>query len=413
MTIPSPSQRGLQAAASPIRRLSPYADAAKARGIYVHHLNIGQPDIETPRSVVEAYRGYDDKVLAYGASEGTATYRGALADYYNGLGAAAGGSPITPAQVMITVGGSEALSFAIAATCDPGDEVLVAEPFYPNYKGFSHILGVETRAVTTHAAEGFDLPAERLRAAIGPRTRAVCLSTPGNPTGAVLSAERLAEIGQVCVEKGVFFLCDEVYRDFVYEAGVRYAPSVLAVPGLDAHVIMIDSVSKRYSACGARVGCLVTRNAELYATMLKFAQTRLSPPVVDQLAGLAALQTPEKELRSAIDDYRRRRDALVAGLNRIPGVSARTPAGAFYLIVQLPVDDAEKFAIFLLRDFDLDGETVMLAPADGFYATPGLGKQQVRAAYVLQVPKLERSVAILEAGLKAYAARATGTAAYA
>jgi len=413
MTTLRPSQRGLQAAASPIRRLSPYADAAKARGIHVHHLNIGQPDIETPRTVIDAYRSYDDKVLAYGASEGTASYRQALAAYYNGLGAAAGGGAITAAQVLVTIGGSEALSFAIAATCDPGDEVLVAEPFYPNYHGFSHILGVATRAVTTHADEGFDLPAERLAAAIGPRTRAICLSTPGNPTGAVLSAQRLAEIGRVCVEKGVFFLCDEVYRDFVYDAGMRYAPSVLAVPGLQAHAILIDSVSKRYSACGARVGCLVTRNAELYATMLKFAQTRLSPPVVDQLAGLAALQTPEAELCAAIDDYRRRRDALVKGLNHIPGVSARSPAGAFYLIVQLPVDDAEQFAIFLLRDFDLEGETVMLAPADGFYATPGLGKQQVRAAYVLQVPKLERAVVILEAGLKAYAARARPATAYA
>ena len=405
MTAPHISERGLSAAASPIRRLSPYADAAKARGIHVHHLNIGQPDIETPRSVIDAYRTYDDKVLAYGSSEGTASYRAALAEYYNGLGAGEAGSPVTAGQILVTVGGSEALSFAIAAACDPGDDVLVAEPFYPNYHGFAHFLGVHVRPVTTLAAEGFDLPIERLRTAIGPRTRALVLSTPGNPTGAVLSAQRLAEIGQLCVERGLFFICDEVYRDFVYDGAQRYAPSVLAVPGLDNHVIMIDSVSKRYSACGARIGCLVTRNAELYATMLKFAQTRLSPPVVDQLAAHAALRTPEAELKAAIDDYRQRRDALVRGLNEIPGVSALSPAGAFYLIVQLPVEDAESFAIFLLRDFDLDGETVMVAPADGFYATPGLGKQEVRAAYVLQVPKLERAVAILQAGLQAYAQR--------
>ncbi len=402
MTFPA-SRRGQTALASPIRRLSPYAEAAKIRGVHVLHLNIGQPDIATPRAVIEAYRAYDDKVLAYGASEGSAPYRQALAKYYNSLGAEAGGGLITPQQIIVTTGGSEALLFAIAATCDPGDEVLVAEPYYPNYKGFSHLLAVAVRPITTRAEDGFALTAEQVRAAIGPRTRLLLISSPGNPTGAVIPADELLKIGTVCRDHGVFFACDEVYRDFVYDvpAGTT-APSVLAQPGLEQNALMIDSVSKRYSACGARVGCLVTRNTALYAAVLKFAQTRLSPPVVDQLAGLAALSTPDTELREAIADYRRRRDTLVTGLNSIPGVSALSPEGAFYLIVQLPVEDAEQFCIFLLRDFDLAGETVMLAPADGFYATPGLGLNEVRAAYVLEVPKLQRAVEVLRAGLAAY-----------
>lgn len=407
VTFPA-SHRGQTALASPIRRLSPYAEAAKARGVHVLHLNIGQPDIATPRSVIEAYRAYDDKVLAYGASEGAPAYRQALAQYYNSLGAEAGGGPITPQQIIVTTGGSEALLFAVAATCDPGDEVLVAEPYYPNYQGFAHLLAVGVRPITTRAEDGFALTAEQVRAAIGPRTRLLLISTPGNPSGAVIPADELRRIGEVCRDHGVFFACDEVYRDFVYDlpAGTLTSASVLAQPGLEHNALMIDSISKRYSACGARVGCLVTRNPAIYAAVLKFAQTRLSPPVVDQLAALAALSTPEAELSAAIADYRRRRDALVAGLNSIPGVSALTPKGAFYLIVQLPVDDAEKFAIFMLRDFDLAGETVMLAPADGFYATPGLGLKQVRAAYVLEVPKLQRAVEVLRAGLVAYARQA-------
>jgi len=401
----APSRRGQEAPASPIRRLMPHAEFARQRGVHVHHLNIGQPDIATPRAMIEAYRAYDDRVLAYGASEGQLPYRQALADYYNGLGAAAGGAAIAAQQILVTVGGSEALLFAIAATCDPGDDILVAEPYYPNYKGFAHMLAVHARAVTTTADEGFALPAERVRAAIGPRTRMLVVSSPGNPTGAVLSAADLAALGQVCLDAGIFLLCDEVYRDFVYDGDGGKAASVLAQPGLQDCAIMIDSVSKRYSACGARVGCLVTRNAALYAATLKYAQTRLSPPVVDQLAAHAALATPDSELAVVIADYKNRRDTLVQGLNAIPGVSAGSPAGAFYLIVRLPVTDAEAFCIFLLREFDVDGETVMLAPADGFYSTPGLGKNEVRAAYVLEVPKLRRAVAILAAGLQAFGAR--------
>ncbi|MCA9637948.1 MAG: pyridoxal phosphate-dependent aminotransferase [Myxococcales bacterium] len=407
--MPSPglSRRGAESPASPIRRLMPYAEAARARGVHVHHLNIGQPDLPTVAPMLQAYRSFDHPVVAYAPSEGFLDYRQALAGYYNRLGVA--GDPIRADQILVTVGGSEALLFAIAATCDPEDKILVVEPYYTNYRGFAHMLGVEVVPVTTHASEGFKLPAERVRAAIGPGVRALVVPTPGNPTGMVLSHAELAELGQVCVDHGIFFIVDEVYREFVYpEDGdaSAVAPSVLEVPDLEGHAVVIDSVSKRYSGCGARIGCLVTRNRELYAACLRFAQARLSPPTVDQVAAAAALRTPHEDMRAMIDAYRARRDLLVAGLNAIPGVSCPTPEGAFYLIADLPVADAEDFCIFLLRDFDLAGETLMMAPAEGFYATPGEGRNQVRLAYVLDRPKLARCLEILRAGLAAYAARA-------
>ncbi len=411
MTAFLPSARGRDAQASPIRRLTPYADAAKSRGTAVLHLNIGQPDIATPAAVMQAYRGFREPVLAYGPSEGTLAYRTALAAYYNGLGYASGGRAIEANDIIVTTGGSEALLFAIAATCDPGDEVLVAEPYYPHYQGFSHILAVNTRAVTTTGADGYKVTAAQIAAAIGPRTKALVLSSPGNPTGTVLSSQELRDIASVCRDRGVFFLSDEVYRDFVYDAAIceggSTAPGLLAQPGFDDCAVLVDSVSKRYSACGARIGCLVTRNRALRAAVLKFAQTRLSPPVVDQIAAHAALSTPAAELRAAIDDYRQRRDALVAGLQAIPGVQLRSPDGAFYLFASLPVDDAERFCIWLLDTFAVNNETVMLAPADGFYATPGRGKSEVRIAYVLQVEKLQRACAILSQALAAYPGRRT------
>lgn len=412
MTSPTLSRRGAEAPASPIRRLTPYADQARARGVTVHHLNIGQPDLATVEPMLAAYRAFDEPVVAYSPSEGYAFYRQALAEYYNGLGFDRGGGPLTPSQILVTVGGSEALLFAIAATCDPGDQLLVAEPYYTNYRGFAHMLGVEVVPVSTYAHESFALPPERVRAAITPRTRAFVVPTPGNPTGMVLGADDLRALGRVCAEANIFFVVDEVYREFVYTgapaapgAPLPLAPSVLALPELQQHAVMIDSVSKRYSACGARIGCLVTRNAALYAACLKFAQARLSPPTVDQYAAAAALRTPTEDMRAMIDAYRARRDLIVAGLNAIPGVSCPTPTGAFYLITDLPVADAEDFCIFMLRDFDLAGETVMMAPAEGFYATPGLGRNQVRIAYVLERDKLARSLEILRAGLDAYRAR--------
>ncbi|HEY0133565.1 MAG TPA: pyridoxal phosphate-dependent aminotransferase [Nannocystis sp.] len=415
-TTPTLSRRGATAPASPIRRLTPYADAARARGIRVHHLNIGQPDLHTVSPMRAAYARFADEVIAYSPSEGYLYYRQALAGYYNGLGHDAGGGPIDPSQILVTVGGSEALLFTIAAACDPGDEILVAEPYYTNYAGFSHMLGVTVTPVSTHASESFAIPVDRVRAAITPKTRAFIVPSPGNPTGMVLSSDELRALGQVCVEANIFFVVDEVYREFVYpeppvpsDRPLPPAPSVLAIPELAQHAVMIDSVSKRYSACGARVGCLVTRNKSFYAACLKFAQARLSPPTVDQFAAAAALDTPLPEMRAMIDAYRARRDLIVAGLNRIPGVSCPTPTGAFYLVTDLPVADAEDFCIFMLRDFDLDGETVMMAPAEGFYATPGMGRNQVRLAYVLEPSKLTRCLEILRAGLEAYARKHAAT----
>lgn len=409
MTTPTLSRRGASAPASPIRRLTPYADQAKARGIVVHHLNIGQPDLSTVEPMRAAYRAYDERVVAYSPSEGYLFYRQALADYYNGLGLAGGVAPVDPAQILVTVGGSEALLFAIAATCDIGDQLLVAEPYYTNYKGFAHLLGVDVAPISTFSAENFAISLERIKAAIGPKTRALVIPSPGNPTGMVLSRDELAAIGELCVAAGIFFIVDEVYREFVYpdvapgpDAPLPLAPSVLAIPGLEQHAVMIDSVSKRYSACGARVGCLVTRNQALYGACLKFGQARLSPPTVDQFAAAAALRTAPADMRAMVDEYRARRDVIVAGLNKIPGVSCPTPTGAFYLITDLPVADAEDFCIFMLRDFDLDGETIMMAPAEGFYATPGLGRNQVRIAYVLERERLARCLAILSTGLVAY-----------
>ncbi|MCA9716898.1 MAG: pyridoxal phosphate-dependent aminotransferase [Myxococcales bacterium] len=408
MVHPKLSVRGATSPASPIRRLMPHADFARSRGVHVHHLNIGQPDLPTVSTMRAAYQRFAEPVVAYSPSQGFAEYREALAGYYNGLGAAAGGPAINADQILVTTGGSEALLFAIATACDPGDSILVVEPYYTNYRGFAHMLGVEVVPVTSFASEGFSIPAERVRAAIRARTRALVVPTPGNPTGAVLTHEALAALGAVCREHGLFFIVDEVYREFVYpEDGdlPEVAPSVLGLPDLTQHAIVIDSVSKRYSACGARVGCLVTRNAYFYAACLRFAQARLSPPTVDQHAAMAALETPAAEMRGMIDEYRRRRDLLVDGLRAIPGVSCPTPRGAFYLVADLPVDDAEAFCTFLLREFSLEGETVMMAPAEGFYATPGKGRNQVRIAYVLGRERLARCLTILRAGLAAYAAR--------
>ena len=396
------SARGRLAPASPIRRLMPYAVEAGERGVHVHHLNIGQPDLPTPEAMLEAYRAFDHHTLAYSPSQGIAAYREGLAGYYNGLGLDAGGGPLTSDQIMVTVGGSEALLFAFATICDAGDEIVVAEPYYTNYHGYAHLLGVRLRPVLTEAHDGFDVHPRRVAAAITERTRGIVLPSPGNPTGAVLTRETLEALGRLCVERGLFLIMDEVYRDFVYAPGVSRAPSILEIPGLEEHAVMVDSVSKRYSACGARVGCLVTRNADLYRTALKFAQARLSPPTVDQLAGLAALQTPRAWLDGAIETYRGRRDLLVAGLNSIEGVSCPMPQGAFYFMADLPVDDTEAFCIFMLRSFDLGGETVMLAPGEGFYATEGLGRHQVRVAYVLETGKLRRCIEILRAGLDAF-----------
>jgi len=369
----------------------------------VHALNIGQPDISTPCEMTEAYRTFHDDVLAYAPSDGFVEFRQDLAVWYSSNGGIT--RDVEAEDIVVTTGGSEALLFSIASVADPGDEVLVCEPYYTNYAGFSHLLGVEVSPVTLSASDGFKVHPEAIAAAITGKTRALILPTPGNPTGTVLSREDLETIAAICVERDIFFICDEVYRDFVYdvEPGTR-AASLLDIPAADEHAIIIDSVSKRYSACGARIGWLITRNSELREAALRFAQTRLSPASVDQYAAHAALSVPESWFRRVNAEYQERRNVLVEGLRNI-GLDVPTPEGAFYLAIPLPVDDADAFCRWLVSEFDLDGETVCLAPLAGFYRTEGLGLNEVRMTYCVQKDVLRRSVRILEAGLTAWKAR--------
>ena len=389
------SQRALAMPASPIRRLVPFADVAKARGVHVHHLNIGQPDIATPAGMIAAYKRYDDRVLEYGPSQGLPALRKAIAHYYERIGHA-----ITQDEVKITVGGSEALSFAFAAVADPGDEILVFEPFYANYSGFAVQLGIRLAAVTASARDGFHLPSDAaIEAAINPRTRALVITSPGNPTGTVYSADELRRLERIAEKHDLYIISDEVYREFAYGAAVT---SALSLASADRRVIIVDSVSKRYSACGARVGCVITKSAELGDVFMRMCFARLCPATVDQIAAVAAYETPQSYFDEVVAEYKRRRDALVAGLNAIPGVYTYLPEGAFYTIVTLPVEDVDDFAKWLLTDFDHRHQTVMVAPASGFYVTPGLGKREARIAYVLGVPELEASVEILRRALEVY-----------
>jgi len=397
------SRRGSEAPASPIRALAGIARDTADRGITVHGLNIGQPDIPTPPQMLQAYRDFHDEVLAYAPSDGFPDLREALAAWYTNGGGV--NRPIEADDIVVTTGGSEALMFAIACVADPGDEILVCEPYYTNYSGFSHMLGVEVAPVTLSAEDGFKVHPDRIEAAITGKTRALVLPTPGNPTGTVLTADELARIAAICAERDIFFICDEVYREFVYDvpAGTR-AASLLDQPVADEHAIIIDSVSKRYSACGARMGWLVTRNSEVREAALRFGQARLSPATVDQYATQAALTVPESWFKEVIAEYQARRNLLVKGLRNI-GLDVTMPQGAFYLAIPLPVEDASEFCRWLVGEFDLDGETVCLAPLAGFYRTEGLGTREVRMTYVLNQDKLTRCVTILDAALKAWKAR--------
>lgn len=398
--LPRLSERARVMPASPIRRLVPYAEQAKARGIKVYHLNIGQPDIETPKEIINGYRQIDIRVLEYGHSAGLKSYIRTLVDYYHRAGI-----EVKPEEILVTTGGSEAIAFALQAVCDPGDEIIVPEPFYTNYLGFAIMAGVKLVPVTTHRSNGFALPPkEQFVRLITPKTRAILFSNPGNPTGVIYSEPEMEQLRELALEYNLFLIGDEVYREFVYDA--VQPVSVLNLKQVADRTIMVDSISKRYSACGARIGCVVSKNRELMATMLKFGQARLCPPTVDQLAAQEAAKIPPGYFEQVKAEYRRRRDVLCAELAKIPGVDFVPPRGAFYLIAGLPVDDAERFAIFMLEQFQLDNETVMLAPGNGFYATPGMGKNEVRIAYVLKCEDLVRAVQILGAGLDAYRQRA-------
>uniref|UniRef100_A0A7C4GG02 Aminotransferase n=1 Tax=candidate division WOR-3 bacterium TaxID=2052148 RepID=A0A7C4GG02_UNCW3 len=390
------SRRAQTMPASPIRRLVPFADSAKARGIKVYHLNIGQPDIETPEAMMAAYRHTDIKVLSYGPSDGLKSYREALAGYYRRVGI-----NIAPQDLLITTGGSEAILFALKAVADVGDEVVVVEPFYTNYAGFAVMACVKLVPVTSQADNGFRLPSRAdFERVITGRTRAIIYSNPGNPTGVVYNADELERLRRLALEFNLFLVADEVYREFCYDDAVPL--SVLNLAGLDDRAVLVDSVSKRYSACGARVGCVASRNREFMHAMLRFGQARLCPPTIDQLAAEAALSVPDSYFQRMRDEYRCRRDVVCEALTRMPGVLCHKPGGAFYVVARLPVRDAEEFAIFMLDRFNLDGETVMVAPADGFYATPGKGKDEVRIAYVLNCADLQRAMQILAAGLEEF-----------
>lgn len=394
--MPSISQKGQLMPQSPIRKLVPFAEAAKTRGIEIHHLNIGQPDIKTPEGALNAVRNTEIEVLAYSHSAGFASYRDKLASYYK-----RNGIEVDASDIIVSTGGSEALLFAMGSITDPGDEIIIPEPFYANYNGFATASGVQVVPVISTLEQGFALPPiadfEKL---ISDKTKAIVICNPGNPTGYLYSKEEIQQLAVLVKKHDLFLIADEVYREFAYD-GLQHH-SVMSQRDIDDHTIMIDSVSKRYSMCGARIGCIVSRNSEVIATAMKFAQARLSPPTFAQLAAEAALDTPDSYFTQVIEEYVARRDTLVQGLESIPGVKVAKPKGAFYCIAELPVKNADHFAQWLLESFDLNGKTAMVAPAAGFYSSDGVGLNQVRIAYVLEEKALKEAVEILRAALKVY-----------
>ena len=385
--------------ASPIRKLVPFADAAKKRGIKVYHLNIGQPDIESPKEALDAVKNNDLKVVAYAKSGGNDSLREGLARYYKGIGI-----DVEAADINITNGGSEALQIALSVTCDPDDEVIVFEPFYTNYNSFALQNDVKLVPITTHIEDGFALPPmSEVEKHITPKTKGVVICNPGNPTGCLYTKEALLELGEIAKKYQLFIYADEVYREFCYTDAPHF--SCMHIPGLEQNVILLDSVSKRYSLCGARIGYLVSRNKEVMAAVMRYAQARLCSPSYGQIAAEGALDAPASYFKAVRDEYIHRRDVLIDGLQKMKGVIAPRPMGAFYAAAQLPVDDSEKFAKWLLEEFSYNGETVMVAPMAGFYATPGLGRNQIRLAYVLKEEDLRHALVCLEKALETYPGR--------
>ena len=395
------SERVKTVPASPIRKLSPLARAAVRRGVRVHHLNIGQPDIKTPTQALSAIHRMDQPILSYSPSEGNLSLRGKLSSYYSGFGIS-----LSPEEIIVTTGGSEAIQFAFMACLDPGDEIIVTDPFYANYKAYAAICGAVVKSVPTRIDDGFRLPpVDAFEAQITPRTRAILICNPNNPTGYLYTRSEMLRLRDIIRKHHLFLISDEVYREFVYNAGRHPYISALQLEGVEEQVILVDSVSKRYSECGIRIGALVTRNAAFREAVLKLAQARLSPPLLGQLVAEASIDVPKSYLQEINAEYRRRRDCLVNGLNRIPGVFAPMPEGAFYVMVRLPVDDAEDFCRWCLSDFEYEGETVMMAPGAGFYVTPDAGRNEVRMAYVLETEELQRALVVLEKALDAYNSR--------
>ncbi len=394
--MPNISIKGKSMPESPIRKLVPYAEDAKKRGIKVFKLNIGQPDIETPTQAIDAVKNSDIKILAYSRSEGSDNYRSKLAQYYSKKNIS-----VKQNDIIVTSGASEALFFTLGSIMDPGDEIIIPEPFYANYNGFSVANGIKILPITSSIEDNFSLPKiSEFKKLITPKTKAILICNPNNPTGYLYSKEEIKKLVEIVREYDLFLIADEVYREFTYDGYKHY--SIMEEESIDQNAIMIDSVSKRYSMCGARIGCVVSKNKELIKTVLKFAQARLSPPTFAQIASLAALETPEKYFDDVIEEYKKRRDVLIKKLREIPGIKVSVPKGAFYCIVELPVDDANNFASWLLKNFSLNNETVMVAPAEGFYSSIDTGKNQIRIAYVLNEKDLISATNIIKEALIQY-----------
>lgn len=397
--MPQISQRGTLMPASPIRKLVPLADDAKARGVHVYHLNIGQPDLPTPQAAIDAIRNIDRSVLEYSPSQGYRSYREKLVGYY-----AKYNINLTADDIIITTGGSEAVLFSFLACLNPGDEIIMPDPFYANYQAFAISAGAVIRTIPTTIEEGFCLPkVERFEELINERTKAIMICNPNNPTGYLYTRREMNQIRDLVKKYDLYLFSDEVYREFIY-TGSPYI-SACHLEGIEDNVVLIDSVSKRYSECGIRIGALITKNVQLRQAVMKFCQARLSPPLIGQIAAEASLEEPEAYTRDTYDEYVERRKCLIDGLNRIPGVYSPIPMGAFYTVARLPVDDSEKFCAWCLSEFDYEGETVMMAPASGFYTTPGAGRNEVRIAYVLKKDDLQRALVVLQKALEAYPGR--------
>ena len=397
--MPQISVRGQEMPESPIRKLAPLADDAKKRGVHVYHLNIGQPDLPTPQSAIDAIRNIDRKILEYSPSQGYLSYRKKLVNYY-----ASYNINLTADDIIITSGGSEAVLFSFLACLNPGDEIIVPEPAYANYMAFAISAGAKIRTISTTIEEGFSLPkVEKFEELINEHTRAILICNPNNPTGYLYTRREMNQIRDLVKKYDLYLFSDEVYREFIY-TGSPYI-SACHLEGIENNVVLIDSVSKRYSECGVRIGALITKNPEVRQAVMKFCQARLSPPLIGQIAAEASLDAPEEYSREVYDEYVERRKCLIDGLNRIPGVYSPIPMGAFYTVARLPVDDSEKFCAWCLSEFDYEGETVMMAPASGFYTTPGAGRNEVRIAYVLKKDDLQRALVVLQKALEAYPGR--------
>ncbi|TAJ12815.1 pyridoxal phosphate-dependent aminotransferase [Marinilabiliaceae bacterium JC017] len=397
--MPTISERGQNMPSSPIRKLVPYAEEAKARGVKVYHLNIGQPDIKTPEVAMDAIRNVDMKVVEYSHSAGIESYRKKLAKYYQNLDI-----QVDHNDLLVTAGGSEAITFAFMSCLNPGDEVIIPEPFYANYNGFAVSAGIVVKPITSCIENGFALPAiEEFEKLITNKTKAIVICNPNNPTGYLYSEEELNQLKEIVIKHDLYLFSDEVYREFCYDGHKHF--SAMHLKGIENNVVMFDSVSKRYSECGVRIGTLVTKNKQIIATAMKFAQARLSPPAFGQIAAEASLDTPSSYFDEVYNEYIDRRNFLVEGLNKIEGVYSPMPKGAFYTVARLPIDDSDKFCKWVLSEFSYNNQTVMMAPASGFYSTPGQGKNEVRIAYVLKKEDLATALETLEKALEAYPGR--------